>query len=178
MEKEKLRQRAISRLQKIASNGERHAQIEIILAKFFQSKTWEKADSIGLTMATEFEFPTSPVIKRALDMGKRIAVPKSLPKGQMIFHWIDDESAFYTTKFGVAEPATENIARTDELALLIVPGLVFNHEGYRIGFGGGYYDRYLANYSGETCSLVFAEQLIEEWQIEAFDQPVQQLFLS
>lgn len=72
----------------------------------------------------------------------------------MIFHWVDTDTVFYTTRFGVAEPETEDIARSNELDLLIVPGLAFNRAGYRVGFGGGYYDRYLANYKGKTCSLV------------------------
>lgn len=94
----------------------------------------------------------------------------------MVFHWVDSDTAYYTTKFGVEEPEIEKVASPDELDLLIVPGLVFNRSGYRIGFGGGYYDRYLANYKGKTCSFVFAEQLMEDWQIEEFDQPIQQLF--
>lgn len=129
-------------------------------------------------MATDFEFPTSELIQAALTAGKKVAVPKSLPKGEMVFHWIDPETPFYTTKFGVEEPAIENIAASKELDLLIVPGLIYNHAGYRIGFGGGYYDRYLANYQGKTASLVFKEQVVEEWVIEPFDQPIQQLFLA
>lgn len=178
MEKEKLRQLAITRLQKLANNGERQIQVELILDKFFQSEAWRESETIGVTMATKFEFPTTSLIQRAFAEGKKIAVPKSLPKGEMVFHWIDRETDFNTTKFGVEEPAIEAAAESDELDLLIVPGLVFNRAGYRIGFGGGYYDRYLANFKGRTCSFVFAEQLMEEWQKEEFDQPVQQLFLS
>lgn len=178
MEKDRLRQRAITRLQKIAASEERQIQAERILNKLYQSKAWKEAESIGVTMATKFEFPTSSLIQRAFETGKKIAVPKSLPKGEMVFHWVDPDTVFYTTRFGVEEPSTEDIANPDELDLLIVPGLVFNRAGYRIGFGGGYYDRYLAKYKGKTCSLVFAEQLMEDWETEAFDLPIQQLFLS
>ncbi|WP_314579031.1 5-formyltetrahydrofolate cyclo-ligase [Enterococcus gilvus] len=178
MEKEKLRQRAITRLQVLATKEERQAQIERIYEQFFRSDSWKTAKSIGVTMATSFEFPTALVIQRALEAGKRVAVPKSLPKGEMVFHWITSDSSFYTTNFGVDEPAHDAVAKSHELDLLIVPGLVFNRAGYRIGFGGGYYDRYLAEYTGKTCSFVFAEQLMEEWQTESFDQPIQQLFLA
>ncbi|MDT2673439.1 5-formyltetrahydrofolate cyclo-ligase [Enterococcus dongliensis] len=178
MEKQELRQLAITRLQKIAGSEKRRIQVEIILDKFFKSATWNNATSIGVTMATSFEFPTSLLIQRAFEAGKKVAVPKSMPKGKLVFHWVDPDTAFSTTRFGVEEPTIEAIAPADELDLLIVPGLVFKRSGYRIGFGGGYYDRYLANYHGKTCSLVFAEQLMEDWQTEAFDQQIQQLFLS
>lgn len=178
MEKKKLRQLAIKRLTALVNSDERQTQVNSILNEFYQSSFWKEAKSIGVTMATDFEFPTSELIQAALTAGKKVAVPKSLPKGEMVFHWIDPETPFYTTKFGVEEPAIENIAASNELDLLIVPGLIYNHAGYRIGFGGGYYDRYLASYQGKTASLVFKEQLVEEWAIEPFDQPIQQLFLA
>lgn len=59
-----------------------------------------------------------------------------------------------------------------------MPGIVFTLEGFRIGFGGGYYDRFLEQYQGETCSLVFSEQIQENWQVEPFDLPVKRLFIS
>lgn len=178
MEKKKLRQLAIKRLTNLVNSEERQTQVNSILTQFYQSSFWQEATSIGVTMATDFEFPTSELIQTALAAGKKVAVPKSLPKGEMVFHWIDPETPFNTTKFGVEEPDIENIAVSKELDLLIVPGLIFNQAGYRIGFGGGYYDRYLANYQGQTVSLVFKEQLMEAWSIEPFDQPIQQLFLA
>ncbi|GAA2900575.1 5-formyltetrahydrofolate cyclo-ligase [Enterococcus pseudoavium] len=178
MEKQKLRQLAITRLQRLAESEERSVQVDLILTKLFKSDVWQTAASIGVTMATSFEFPTDSVIQQALAAGKKVAVPKSLPQGKMVFHWIEADTPFYTTRFGVKEPEIEALAEPAELDLLLVPGLVYNQAGYRIGFGGGYYDRYLANYQGKTCSLVFAEQLMEDWQAEAFDQPIQQLFLA
>lgn len=178
MEKQELRKLAITRLQKIADSEQRQIQVALILDKFFQSNLWKDASSIGVTMATQFEFPTSLLIQRAFEAGKKVAVPKSLPKGKLEFHWVGPDTAFATTKFGVEEPTIEAIAEPDELDLLIVPGLVYKRSGYRVGFGGGYYDRYLANYHGKTCSLVFAEQLMEGWQTETFDQQIQQLFLA
>lgn len=178
MEKKKLRQLAVQRLTALVNSDERQTQVNSILTQLYLSSFWQEATSIGVTMATDFEFPTSELIQAAIAAGKKVAVPKSLPKGEMVFHWIDSETPFYMTKFGVEEPVVENIAVSTELDLLIVPGLIYNHAGFRIGFGGGYYDRYLANYQGKTASLVFKEQLVEEWAIEPFDQPIQQLFLA
>ena len=110
MEKEKLRKRAIARLQKLADSKERMNQVECVLEKLFQSNAWKEATSIGVTMSTQFEFPTSSVIQRAFETGKKVAVPKSLPKGEMIFHWVDTDTVFYTTRFGVAEPETEDMS--------------------------------------------------------------------
>ena len=63
-----------------------------------------------------------------------------------------------------------------EIDLIVVPGLLFSSRGFRIGFGGGFYDRYLADYQGETCSLVFSEQLYDDWEVEDFDIPVQKIY--
>lgn len=53
--------------------------------------------------------------------------------------------------------------------------MVFSTKGYRIGFGGGYYDRFLQDYPNQTVSLVFGEQLRDDWQAEKFDRPVNKL---
>lgn len=178
MEKNKMRQLMIGKLNKLAVDESRQKQVESIYRKFFQSDLWLSATSIGVTMATDFEFPTAPLIQRALSEGKRIAVPKSLPKRQLVFYWIDETTAFKLSKFGVEEPISDEQANSDELDLVVVPGLIFKENGYRIGFGGGFYDRFLADYSGKTASFVFAEQLMESWEEEPFDLPVQKLFIG
>src|SRR5699024_11592202 len=59
-----------------------------------------------------------------------------------------------------------------DIDLIIVPGVVFNKAGYRIGFGGGYYDRFLASFQGETAALVSTLQFISSLPVEAHDVPV------
>lgn len=176
MEKEVLRQKMIQRLIELSKETERKNRVEALLQQFYQSDSWKESASIGITMATPFEFPTAGIIQMAWKQGKKVAVPKSLPKGKLEFHWVTPDTKFNQTKFGVEEPDEEKIAQPEEIGLLVVPGLIFNQAGYRIGFGGGYYDRYLKNYAGKTISLVFREQMLEEWQPENFDQKIQQLF--
>ena len=69
---------------------------------------------------------------------------------------------------------TESIGK-EQIDLLIVPGVVFSNDGYRIGFGGGYYDRYMTDYKGATISLAFHSQVNHEVPIEAHDIPVQKI---
>lgn len=76
------------------------------------------------------------------------------------------------SSFGVEEPLVFEKVVKDEIDLLIVPGLIFSSEGYRIGFGGGYYDRFLKDFQGPTVSLAFGEQIRDDWQPENFDIPV------
>ena len=76
MEKEKLRQLAIRRLEEIKENGERKVQIENIYHNFFRSSTWKDVKTIGVTMATSLEFPTAPLIERAFATGRKVAVAK------------------------------------------------------------------------------------------------------
>ena len=59
-----------------------------------------------------------------------------------------------------------------DVDLCVVPGRVFNRSGYRIGWGGGYYDRFLASYAGQTLSLAYSVQVLDDIPIEAHDIPV------
>ncbi|MGG5316677.1 5-formyltetrahydrofolate cyclo-ligase [Enterococcus sp. AZ072] len=178
MEKNKMRQLMIEKLNKLAVDESRQEQIESIYRRFFQSDLWLSATSIAVTIATDFEFPTAPLIQQALFEGKKVAVPKSLPKRQLVFYWINESTTYKLSKFGVEEPVSQDKAQPEELDLVIVPGLIFKENGYRIGFGGGFYDRFLGDYSGKTASFVFIEQLMENWEEALFDLPVQQLFIG
>ncbi|EPE60492.1 5-formyltetrahydrofolate cyclo-ligase family protein [Exiguobacterium sp. S17] len=72
---------------------------------------------------------------------------------------------------GILEPTT---AETDlDIDTCIVPGRVFDRSGYRIGWGGGYYDRFLATYRGATIALAYDVQVLDEIPIEPHDIPVE-----
>ncbi|MFL6562555.1 MAG: 5-formyltetrahydrofolate cyclo-ligase, partial [Bacillus sp. (in: firmicutes)] len=86
------------------------------------------------------------------------------------------ESVFY----GLFEPKEEVTKEVDadRIDLMIVPGLAYTKEGYRLGFGGGYYDRYLQNYHGMTISLAFTDQLVPQFLVEEHDVPVSQIITN
>ena len=81
---------------------------------------------------------------------------------------------YEASSFGVEEPISEQEAH--HLDLLIVPGLAFSKNGYRIGFGGGYYDRFLSAFDGKTVSLVFGEQFNDQWTPDVFDIPIDKIY--
>ncbi|MBV7389936.1 5-formyltetrahydrofolate cyclo-ligase [Enterococcus alishanensis] len=175
--KKEKRNQMIQTLKEI-SLSEKGRRAQAIYQELFASQTWQAARSIGVIISSEIEFPTAPIINEAFLTQKKVAVPKSMPGRRLVFHWINQNTAFYTSKFGVQEPDTENEAIKEQIDLLIVPGLVFSHQGKRIGFGGGFYDRYLVDYQGETVSLLYREQLSDDWQAAEYDIPVKQLFIA
>lgn len=72
-----------------------------------------------------------------------------------------DESRLQKSSFGLMEPTSEEAVDKTEIDLIHVPGVVFNSQGFRIGYGGGYYDRYLADYTGASISTIYAVQQAE-----------------
>ncbi|MEC1261175.1 5-formyltetrahydrofolate cyclo-ligase [Bacillus swezeyi] len=146
---------------------------------FFQSKQWNEASVIALTISKKPEVPTMPIIERAWREGKTVCIPKCLPETKdMHFRRFKDESELEVVYFGLQEPIahkTELIA-SEDIDFMLVPGICFDRRGYRIGYGGGYYDRYLADFTKETASLAFHCQIIGQIPYEVHDIPVKQIF--
>lgn len=141
-------------------------------------REWDEARTIGITISAGREINTEPLIRAMWEQGKRVAVPKCIPKTkEMIFHSITSYSQLETVYFGLKEPVPEKteLVRKDEIDLAVIPGLIFDKRGYRIGFGGGYYDRWLSDYSGESISLALQMQVGEKIPEESFDLPVKKI---
>lgn len=144
----------------------------------FQSELWENAKTIGVYLSVGTEWDTRNIVEQALLEGKRVTIPKTIPDSkELIFYQITNPSQTVPGGFGLEEPDIKVTKQVDKDAidLLIVPGLVFTQNGYRVGFGGGYYDRYLANFIHMTASLVHTKQFVETFPIEPFDIPVNYL---
>lgn len=103
------------------------------------------------------EMDTRPLIERAWKDGKRVAVPVC-DRGTLRFYEIDTLDGMRAGSRGVLEPnpASCTLIEQDELegSICLVPGLVFDADGYRIGYGAGYYDNFLADYPGLKVGLV------------------------
>lgn len=153
--------------------------IELQLTKhLFTSNIWKKATVIGITCSTELEWDTKQIIEQAWEEGKVVAVPKTIPTdSQMEFYKINDFSQLTIGYQGILEPSPNinKLIEKKSIELLIVPGVVFDEYGYRIGFGGGYYDRFLADFSNTTVSLLSTLQLVTKLPIEKHDIHVQYL---
>lgn len=175
MTKETLRKGMIAAL--VDMNASERKKAEVGLHKqLFASSLWKKAKIIGLTLSQDLEWDTRTLVQRAWEEEKRVCVPKSIHRTRELhFYEIVTFDQVEKGYYDIEEPIIEKAKRVEkeEIDTLIVPGVVFNRQGYRIGFGGGYYDRFLQDYQGLTLSLVHTNQMIEELPIESHDIPVQ-----
>lgn len=150
-------------------------EIENLLLK---EESVQKASIIGITISAFPEVNTEGIIKRLWDLGKTVVVPKCIPKERlMTFYKIDSYDQLEMVYMQLQEPnplLAEPVTHT-EIDLLIVPGIVYSKTGYRIGYGGGYYDRFLTNYAGQTISLAFDFQVVDEVVRDVFDFPVEKI---
>ena len=154
--KKQLRQAVLEQL-KTQNPVDKGKKDQELLRQVTQLATYQDAKVLATYLAFPHEYDTSLLIKQARADGKRILVPKTYAQGQMIFVDYDDND-LEETRFGLLEPRSHQAVDKSEIDLIHVPGLVFNQAGYRIGYGGGYYDRYLADYSGATVSTIYACQ--------------------
>lgn len=174
MEKAVLRKSVISQMNELSKS--QHAEMSsAILEKLLEDSDFQQAKTVGVTISRWPEVDTIPLIKLCWQLGKKVAAPKCFAKDRtMDFRLFDRLGQLEVVYMDLQEPIeaeTEAIA-SESLDLLIVPGVVFTASGYRIGFGGGYYDRYLNGFKGNTRSLAFDFQLADELPVESHDIPV------
>ncbi|MHC5409803.1 5-formyltetrahydrofolate cyclo-ligase [Listeria seeligeri] len=151
-----------------------HRERSIKLAeKLFQLPEWKNAKIIGLTLARHPEIETETIILQATKEKKTVLIPKTYyPSRRMEFKFMNSVHPLIKSKFGILEPneLTETVSK-EKIDLLLVPGVAFNKSHFRIGFGGGFYDRFLIEFNGATVSLCFYEQQ-QEFVPESHDKPV------
>ena len=112
------------------------------------------------------------MLERALREGKRVAVPK-VHGEEMRSIWLTDLTRVAKGYSGIPEPIADGPAADDPRALVLMPGLAFDRQGHRIGYGGGFYDKFLARGPEHpTIALCYDFQLLPELETEEFDIPV------
>ncbi|WP_226680077.1 5-formyltetrahydrofolate cyclo-ligase [Sutcliffiella horikoshii] len=154
------------------------AKCKAIHEKLFASNEWQDAQTIAVTISRFPEVDTEAIIMRAWHEGKKVAVPKCFPNNKgMEFYFLENFNQLESVYFGLKEPiVTEvEICLKEKLEFILVPGLIFDEEGYRVGFGGGYYDRYLVDYTRSKVALAFTEQLVKKVPTDHYDIPVHKI---
>lgn len=136
----------------------------------FSHPIYQSASALYAYLSYNQEVRTAPVIRQALGSGKRVAVPKVVD-GEMVFLWLTEDTVIAPGYCGIPEPVDGAVAR-DRSALVLMPGLAFDPEGHRMGYGGGFYDRFLAGEPHPTVALCYDFQLLPHLDTEAHDIPV------
>lgn len=152
-----------------------------IANRLYEDQDWKEAKVIGITVSRPPEVDTYQIIRKAWELGKQVVTPKCYPKEKNLsFRALNEFSELESVFYGLYEPIVEvtTEVKADQIDLLLVPGLAFTREGFRLGFGGGYYDRYLRNFSGKTISLAIHNQIIPNFPIEDHDLPVSKIITN
>lgn len=151
------------------SGQERSTYNEAIRQLLYQSKEYRECNTLFSYISFGSEIDTHPVIHQALTDGKKVYIPR-VNRTDMEFYQIRSMKGLIISKFGVPEPPVieqnryilEEGKEIDERYLMLLPGLAFDIHGNRIGYGGGYYDKYLSGYPKDYFNKV---ALAYEFQI-------------
>ena len=140
--------------------------------RFLASELYKNADTIYGYLPYNQEVRTVPMLEQALRDGKRVAVPK-VYGDRMRFLLMTDLSLVEKGYAGIPEPVADGPAADDPRALVLMPGLAFDPQGHRIGYGGGFYDKFLEEEPGHpTLALCYDFQMLPQLDTEEHDIPV------
>lgn len=145
-----------------------------IVARLMRTYQYKNAETILCYVSTPLEVDTRLLIEKALEDGKKVAVPKCRPETTtMEFYLINGFDDLEKGTFGVLEPIeTKCEIYEGTNSICIVPGLCFDLSGYRLGYGKGYYDRFLTNYSQTKIGICYNDCVQQRLFHGRYDIPV------
>ena len=146
-----------------------------IAHNLFRLNEYQSCTTVFAYVSKDIEVSTAAILQRAWRDGKRVAVPLCV-KGtyQMEFYYIQSERDLEKGTFGVMEPVPQRCEQVTDLThgFCVVPGLGFDARGFRLGYGKGYYDRFLSNFQGFTVGICYTSCI--QWNLPHgyYDRPV------
>ena len=174
MDKKELRS-TIRQRKRAMTEEEIRSRSEALGELFAASELYRNADTIYGYLPYNQEVRTVPMLERALREGKKVAVPKVYGE-EMRFIYLTDMDQVDTGYAGIPEPIADGPVADDKNALVLMPGLAFDPQGHRIGYGGGFYDRFLEQEPEHpTLALCYEFQMLPHLETEAHDIPVDQV---
>lgn len=139
-----------------------------ICERLLQTAAYENCSLVLTYLSTEHEVDTRRLVERAITDGKSVALPRCVPKTrEMNWHLVKNLDGLVVSSFGIEEPADDDVTLVEAASmeqgrtLAVVPALAFDEEGFRIGYGGGFYDTFLARFAGKTAGICRESHLVE-----------------
>lgn len=149
---------------------------ERICRNFMASATYRYASVLLMYAPKSDEVDVMPIARQAIADKKKVAFPRCIPDTHdMDFYFVEDIDEMERGSYGLLEPS-DTLPIYDrssgESSACIVPALVYDKKGYRLGYGKGYYDRYLGSFTGSKVGLIYSDFLIDEVPRGRFDLSV------
>ena len=171
MDKKQLR-RMIRERKRAMTEAEIQSRSEALAQLLYASEAYRNAKTIYGYLPYNQEVRTVPMLEQALRDGKQVAVPKVFGD-EMKFLYLQDLTQVAKGYAGIPEPIADEPVAEDKTALVLMPGLAFDPQGHRIGYGGGFYDKFLAAEPNHpTLALCYEFQLLPKLETEEHDIPV------
>ena len=148
---------------------------ELICECFLNSQLYKDSQTLLCYAALKDEINTDRIIEKALEDGKRVALPRcSDLNGNMDFYYIKSLSDLAVGAFGIREPDPDICEKVRSFAdcVCLVPALVFDESGYRLGYGKGFYDRFIKKFIFISVGLCYNEFLKDTLPVEEHDEAV------
>ncbi|WP_314018336.1 5-formyltetrahydrofolate cyclo-ligase [Lancefieldella parvula] len=161
LEKQRLREERLAAREAL-SEQERSVLDDRITQKLLATSEYVEATTVLTYVSVSSEVSTRMIIESALRDGKTVAVPRCLPGHCLEFVAITSLDQLIAAPFGLLEPPKELPALTEEqmdASICIVPALLVDTKGYRLGYGAGFYDRFLSTYPGKKICLAYQQNL-------------------
>lgn len=161
-------------VRKALSPADRTAWSQRIQDRVVESSTFQKAPCIALYLPIQREVDTEAILREAWKQKKTVGLPRWQPQECIItFYQVQESDSLITTAWGTCEPPpiSESELILQNIDLMLIPGIVFDTHGFRLGYGQGGYDRVLARYSGPVWGLAYESQLVDSLPHEPHDMP-------
>lgn len=145
---------------------------EAVRLRLASTPEYAAARTVALYWAVDNEVPTAAIVADALAAGKSVCLPRVNGRS-LSFHRVLDTATLRPGSYGVPEPPDDGQPlRACDFDLVVVPGVAFDMRGARLGYGMGYYDRWLAGVSAPVAALAYDFQVVEEMETDGHDVPV------
>lgn len=141
------------------SPAERALADDAIKRRLIATEAFERSDVVLTYLSFGSEVNTRSIVEHCWRIGKRVALPRCVPQSRlMTWHIVESLEELEQNSYGIEEPNPAihetvilDVCTSDSIAL--VPALAFDREGFRLGYGGGYYDEFLSNFPGVSIGL-------------------------
>ncbi len=171
--KQKLRQGAKARRRALDEADKRRLDA-LVCRHTVRLYQYRRARTVLCYLSTPIEVGTHDILRHAFAHGKRIALPRCVEGTRLMdFYLIESADDLERGAFGLLEPKRTCRKLSDfSNSVCLVPALLFDREGYRMGYGGGYYDRFLCGYRGPKVGLIYSRDIYPALPHGRFERPV------